>query len=133
MAETFRLEIATPDRPVLDLPVTEAEIPASTGYVGILPGHAPLLAELGNGVLTYKAAGREESLIIHEGFLEVLPDHVRVLPTSAERVTDIDVARAQQALDRALNRLMIDVGEVDKLRAQRALHRAEARLAAAGR
>lgn len=130
MAETFRLEIATPDRPVLDKQVAEAEIPASTGYLGILPHHAPLLAELGYGRLTYKAEGKEQSLIIHEGFLEVLPDHVRVLATRAENPSDIDVKRAQEALDRALNRLKADSPDIDKTRAMKAMKRAEARLAA---
>lgn len=132
MADTFRLEIATPDRPVLDKQVTEAQIPASTGYLGILPKHAPLLAELGFGKLTYKLPdGKTESIVVLEGFLEVLPDHVRVLPTAAENPSDIDVKRAQVALDRATQRLRIDVQDVDKVRAMRALKRAEARLAAA--
>lgn len=131
MAATFQLEIATPERPLLNKQVSEAQIPAETGYLGILPDHAPLLAELGNGLLTYKTDGKEESLVVHEGFIEVLPDHVRVLATSAEKVSDIDVQRAQAACDRALERMKIDVGDVDKARAKRALERAEARLAAA--
>jgi F-type H+-transporting ATPase subunit epsilon len=131
MAATFRLEIDTPDHPVLDLNVAEASIPGAEGYLGIMPDHAPLLAELGSGILTYKIEGRTESLLVHEGFVEVLPHHVRVLPVAAERITDIDVKRAQAALDRALNRLQIDVGDIDQARARRALKRAEARLDAA--
>ena len=128
MADTFRLEIATPDRPLLDKPVEEAQIPASTGYLGILPHHAPLLAELGVGKLSYKVAGKEESLLVLEGFLEVLPDHVRVLANAAENASDIDIKRAQEAYDRASKRLSIDVQDVDKARAMRALQRAQARL-----
>jgi len=128
MADTFRLEIATPDRPLLDKPVEEAQIPATTGYLGILPHHAPLLAELGVGKLSYKAGGKEESLLVLEGFLEVLPDHVRVLANAAENASDIDIKRAQDAYDRASKRLSIDVQDVDKVRAMRALKRAEARL-----
>ncbi len=128
MAETFRLEIATPDRPLLDKPVEEAQIPATTGYLGILPHHAPLLAELGVGKLSYKVAGKEESLLVLEGFLEVLPDHVRVLANAAENPSDIDITRAQEAYERASKRLSIDVEDVDKLRAMRALQRAQARL-----
>ena len=131
MADTFRLEIATPDRPLLDKPVEEAQIPATTGYLGILPHHAPLLAELGVGKLSYKAGGKEESLLVLEGFLEVLPDHVRVLANAAENPSDIDIKRAQEAYDRASQRLSIDVQDVDKARAMRALKRAEARLEAA--
>ena len=128
MADTFRLEIATPDRPLLDKPVEEAQIPATTGYLGILPHHAPLLAELGVGKLSYKVGGKEESLLVLEGFLEVLPDHVRVLANAAENASDIDIKRAQEAYDRASQRLSIDVQDVDKARAMRALRRAEARL-----
>jgi len=128
MADTFRLEIATPDRPLLDKPVEEAQIPATTGYLGILPHHAPLLAELGVGKLSYKVGGKEESLLVLEGFLEVLPDHVRVLANAAENASDIDIKRAQEAYDRASQRLSIDVQDVDKARAIRALKRAEARL-----
>ena len=133
MADTFRLEIATPDRPLLDKPVEEAQIPATTGYLGILPHHAPLLAELGIGKLSYKVGGKEESLLVLEGFLEVLPDHVRVLANAAENPSDIDIKRAQEAYDRASQRLSIDVQDVDKARAMRALKRAEARLEAAKR
>jgi len=133
MAATFRLEIATPDKPVLDRPVTEAQIPAENGYLGILPDHAPLIADLGTGPLTYKHDGREDSLLILEGWLEVNDNHVRVLASAAENVTEIDAARAQQALDRALDRLRIDASDIDKARAMRALKRAEARLAAAKR
>jgi F-type H+-transporting ATPase subunit epsilon len=131
MAATFRLEIDTPDRPVLDLNVTEASIPGAEGYLGILPDHAPMLAELGSGMLTYKIEGRLESLLVHEGFVEVLPDHVRVLPVAAEKISDIDVERAHAALDRALSRLLLDVSSIDESRARRSLKRAEARLAAA--
>ena len=131
MAATFRLEIATPDRPLLDRNVTEAQIPASNGYLGILPQHAPLVAELGVGTLSYvHEGGKLDSLLVHEGWVEVGPQHVRVLATSAENITDIDFNRAQSALERAQKRLQIDVQDVDKLRAMRALKRAEARLAA---
>jgi F-type H+-transporting ATPase subunit epsilon len=131
MAATFRLEINTPDRPVLDINVTEASLPGAEGYLGVLPDHAPLLAELGSGMLTYRVEGRTESLLVHEGFVEVLPEHVRVLAVAAERISDIDVQRAQSAMERALNRLQLHVPDIDEARARRALKRAEARLAAA--
>jgi F-type H+-transporting ATPase subunit epsilon len=83
---------------------------------------------LGVGKLSYKVGGKEESLLVLEGFLEVLPDHVRVLANAAENASDIDIKRAQDAYDRASKRLSIDVQDVDKVRAMRALKRAEARL-----
>jgi len=86
MAETFLLEVATPEKLLVREPVTEAQIPAANGYVGILPGHAALLAELGAGKLTYTASGQRRSLNVSGGWLEVADDHVRVLADTAEEV-----------------------------------------------
>ncbi len=130
MAQRFRLQIDTPERPLLDREVTEVQIPALTGYLGILSDHAPLLAELGIGTLSYTADGRQESLVVHEGFVEVQPDFVRVLAAAAERITDIDAVRAQAAYEKAQKGISIDVSEVERARAMKALKRAEARLAA---
>ncbi|MCX6592188.1 MAG: ATP synthase F1 subunit epsilon [Acidobacteria bacterium] len=128
---TFRLEIATPERPILDEQVSDAQIPASNGYLGILPQHAPLIADLSAGLLSYTASGKPESLFITDGWVEILNDRVRVLADAVENPTEIDVIRAQKALDRALERLRIDVSDVDKARALKAQKRAEARLNAA--
>jgi len=86
MAETFLLEVATPERMLVREHVSEAQIPAKDGYVGILPGHAALLSELGAGVLSYPTEGGRRSVRIEGGWLEVSNDHVRVLATSAEAV-----------------------------------------------
>jgi F-type H+-transporting ATPase subunit epsilon len=131
MAATFELEIATPERLLIRERVTEAQIPAANGYLGILPDHAPLLAELGTGELTYKVEGRQQSLAVSGGFVEVLPDHVRVLATVAERAAEIDVQRAQQSLERAQSRLGNPNMGIDIARALNAMYRAEARLRAA--
>jgi len=84
MADTFLLEVATPERLVLREQVGEAQIPAANGYVGILPGHAALLAELGAGTLSYSTGGHRRSLSVEGGWLEVAGDHVRVLADKAE-------------------------------------------------
>jgi F-type H+-transporting ATPase subunit epsilon len=84
MADTFVLEVATPERLMVRENVTDAQIPAADGYVGILPGHAALLSELGSGVLSYTANGRLRSLRVEGGWLEVLDDHARVLATTAQ-------------------------------------------------
>ncbi len=84
MADTFLLEVATPERIFVHEDVTEAQIPAANGYVGILPGHAALLSELGSGELSYTAGGRRRSLTVEGGWLEVSDDHARVLATKAE-------------------------------------------------
>jgi len=84
MADTFLLEVATPERLMVRENVSEAQIPAADGYLGILPGHAALLSELGSGVLSYSTEGRRRSLRIDGGWLEVSNDHARVLATAAE-------------------------------------------------
>ncbi len=84
MADTFLLEVATPERMVVRANVSEAQIPAANGYVGILPGHASLLSELGSGVLSYTTEGHRRSLRVDGGWLEVSNDHARVLATTAE-------------------------------------------------
>jgi F-type H+-transporting ATPase subunit epsilon len=83
VADTFLLEVATPERVVVQERVSEAQIPARNGYVGILPGHAALLSELGEGELSYMAGGRRRSVRIRGGWLEVAEDHVRVLADEA--------------------------------------------------
>ncbi|MGE5648338.1 MAG: hypothetical protein ACM336_21375 [Acidobacteriota bacterium] len=85
MADTFLLEVATPESLLVNEQVTEAQIPAANGYVGILPGHAALLAELGSGELSYVAGGRRRAMKVEGGWLEVANDHARVLATSAEK------------------------------------------------
>jgi F-type H+-transporting ATPase subunit epsilon len=81
---TFQLEVATPERLLVDAQVTEAELPGKDGYMGVLPGHAPLLSVLGTGTLTYSEGGAKKVLNIEGGFVEVLDNHVRVLADKAE-------------------------------------------------
>src|SRR6202171_4171977 len=101
MADAFQLEVATPERLIVEESVTEAQIPARDGYIGVLAGHAPLVAELQTGVLSYVTGGKPRYLAIHWGFVEVLGDRVRVLADFGERAEEIDVKRAQTALERA--------------------------------
>ena len=84
MADTFQIEIATPEKLVLDKRAEYAEIPGKDGYMGILPGHAALLSELGDGELSYTLAGKTDKLHIIGGYVEVRDDHVRVLADKAE-------------------------------------------------
>jgi len=81
----FLLEVATPESLLVRENVTEAQIPAKGGYVGILPGHAALLSELGEGKLSYTAEGRRRALTVRGGWLEVSGDHVRVLADAAQK------------------------------------------------
>jgi F-type H+-transporting ATPase subunit epsilon len=125
---TFQLEIVTPTKLVVKDAAEEAQIPGLTGYLGILPGHAPLITELGVGVITYKASGAAHTLSVAWGFAEVLPDKVTILAEAAERPQEIDVERAQKSKDRAEERLKSNDPQVDYARAEDALQRAETRL-----
>jgi F-type H+-transporting ATPase subunit epsilon len=131
MAETFQLEIATPDRLLVREQVEEAEIPLENGYIGVLPGHSPLLGEIGTGDLVYAAQGRRRHMAVSGGWVEVLGGNVRVLADSAEKADEIDAARAAEAQQRALDRLSRPPADLDVARALTALHRAQARLEAA--
>src|SRR5712675_2134870 len=106
MADTFTIEVVTPTRLVVRETVTEAQIPVRGGYIGVLPGHTPLLAEMGNGELSYHVGNRVLSCTAMGGFVEVLSDRVIVLADAAERPEEIDVPRAQAAIDRAQRRLV---------------------------
>ena len=101
MADTFLLEIATPERQLLKEQVTEAQIPGEDGYMGILPGHAPLVSRLKPGILSYNLNGKDEAVAIHGGFLEVAQDHVRVLVDGGVKAGEVDLAAAQEKFRQA--------------------------------
>jgi F-type H+-transporting ATPase subunit epsilon len=106
IADSIELEVVTPERQLVKESVTEAQVPAKEGYIGVLPGHAPLLSLLGSGPLTYTPkSGSRKVLAIHGGFVEVLPDHIRVLANLAERAEEIDLEKARAALKQANERL----------------------------
>jgi F-type H+-transporting ATPase subunit epsilon len=114
--------------------VNEAQIPVLGGYIGVLPGHTPLLAEMGVGELSYRDGNRVYSCTASGGFVEVLADRVIVLADAAERAEEIDVPRAQAALDRAQKRLgNPNDPNVDWKRATAALERAQVRLQVAAK
>jgi F-type H+-transporting ATPase subunit epsilon len=134
MADTFQLEVVTPARQVVREAVSEAQIPVLGGYIGVLPGHTPLLAEIGIGELSYHVGNRVVSCTAIGGFVEVLSDRVIVLADSAERAEEINVARAEAARDRALKRLAtLNDPNVDWKRAEESLQRAQVRLQVAAR
>jgi F-type H+-transporting ATPase subunit epsilon len=134
MADTFQLEIVTPEKAVVREAATEAQIPGKQGYLGILPGHAPLITELAVGEITYKKpGGGEEHLAVAWGFAEVLPDKVIILAETAERAEEIDVARALEQKKRAEERLHSQNPDTDFDRARIALERAVIRIQVANR
>jgi F-type H+-transporting ATPase subunit epsilon len=128
MTDTFQLEIVTPEKKVVDTAATEAQIPGKNGYLGVLPGHAPLITELSVGEVTFRDGGQEQRLAVAWGFAEVLPDKVTILAETAERPGEIDVERARKAKQRAEQRLTSGDTNVDVERSLDALHKAETRL-----
>jgi len=133
MADTFQLEIVTPEKLVVKDRAEEMQIPGKKGYLGILPGHAPLISELSVGQISYRNGSETHHLCVAWGFAEVLPDKVTILAETAERGEDVDCERARKARERAEQRLTSGDPEVDVPRAQDALARANARLEAAGK
>ena len=102
MADTFQFQLVSPERMLVDEQVSEAQIPAAEGYIGVMPGHAPLMSELKpGGVLTYKGSGGEKTLAVYGGFVEVLPERTRVLADAAEFSTEINADKARQRLAEA--------------------------------
>ncbi len=130
LPESIQLIVVTPERQLLQETVVEVTIPGLDGELGILPGHAPLITELGIGEMKYKMAvdGEAVPLAILRGFAEVLPDRVTVLAETAERATEIDLARAEAALARAQKRLASSDTNIDWDRASIALQRAVIRI-----
>lgn len=134
MADLLQLEIVTPEKKVVEARAEEVQIPGKNGYLGILPGHAPLITELGIGVLTYRTNGEPHFLTIMNGYAEVLPDRVIVLAEISELATEIDVERCRAALERAQGMLAKSTSpDVDWQRAQAALERAMVRLQVAAK
>jgi F-type H+-transporting ATPase subunit epsilon len=132
MAETIQLEVVTPERQVLDEQAEYIEIPALTGYIGVLPGHAPLITELSVGEISYRTGAATRRLAVAWGFAEVLAHKVTILAETAERAEEIDVARAQAAKHRAEEAIRA-AGAEGNPEAQAALQRAAARLEVAGK
>jgi F-type H+-transporting ATPase subunit epsilon len=131
MPDTLELEVATPERELVREQVTEVQVPAAQGYIGVLPGHAPLMSALGIGTLTYVVGGAKRHLSVHGGFLEILENHVRVLADVAERAEEIDIQRAKAALERSQREALNPAIGVDPAVALAATLRARARLATA--
>ena len=142
LPEAIELVVVTPERQLLRETVVEVEIPGKGGQLGILPGHAPLMTELGIGVLSYKTTTSSKPVVIAvvQGFAEVLPDRVtvlavevqadqvRILAETAERAEEIDLARAEAAKARAEKRLSSNDSNIDWDRAVIALQKSLIRI-----
>ena len=131
--EKLDLEIVTPERLVLSETVDELVLPGSEGYLGVLPGHAPLLTALVPGAISYRAGGRKRLLAVSGGFVEILRGRVTVLAETCERAEEIDVERAQRAKKRAEAILKGQASESEFRRAEVKLKKALTRIQVHGR
>lgn len=126
---TIQFDLVTPERTVISRPVEMVVAKTTVGEIGILPGHAPLVATLGIDILRFKEAEETREVAVHGGFLEVTPERVVVLAEAAEFPEEIDVDRALAAKERAERRLAEkNTEEIDFIRAELALQRAMNRL-----
>ncbi len=128
MADSFQLEIVTPEKMVVRDNAESIQIPGLNGYLGVLPGHAPLITELGAGEIAYRANGQSHRYAVAWGFAEVLQDRVTVLAETVERADEIDVARAQRDLASAEEFLRSAQTEDDFAHASGKIRVAQARI-----
>ena len=131
MAKSLKLQLVTPDRSIFEGEVDEFTAPGAVGPFTVLYNHTPIVSALVPGSFRWKESGREEKLLIGGGFLEFHENAAVVLASSAERVQDIDIARAEASMQRAEERLQHPVdGTIDYDRARASRDRAKARIAA---
>ncbi len=130
MSDKIELEIVTPERRVVSEVVDEVVLPSELGYMGVRPGHAPLLTRLQAGEVSYNVDGGERILAISGGFAEVLHHRLSILAETCEPVEEIDVERAKSARDRAETRLKAQAPETEFERAAVSLRRAINRISA---
>jgi F-type H+-transporting ATPase subunit epsilon len=132
LPDSIELIIVTPERQLLREAVVEVTLPGAEGQLGVLPGHAPLITELGIGELSYQAKDSSESVpvAVISGFAEILGDRVTVLAETAERPEEIDIPRAEEAKKRAEQRLAAAASDsnIDWGRAAVALQRSLIRI-----
>lgn len=132
-SNSLRVRLVTPERTLFDATAEAVELPAKNGYMEVLYGHAPLLAELGAGdVRTHGGPEGDQTYNVSWGFVEVLPERVTILANDALKPAEIDVDRAQHQLDRGLQ-MWKDAGESEEAydEALRVITEAEAKLATA--
>ncbi|MGD8991647.1 MAG: F0F1 ATP synthase subunit epsilon [Desulfobacterales bacterium] len=135
MAANIHLEVVTPEKIIVSEEAQIVASPGSEGEFGVLIGHTPFLTSLKTGMIRYTdASAKEHFVFVSGGFAEALPDKVTVLAESAEVSTDIDVKRAQEALERAKKRLAEERSreDIDFARAKASLERATVRIRIAG-
>lgn len=133
LPDHLTIEIVTPDRAIVHETVDEAGLPGAEGYLGVLPGHTPLLVKLQVGEIWFRRGSEKTYLHAAFGFAEILPDRIRILARTAERADEIDLERAEAAASRARERLASSASDVDFERARISLLKSLSRLDVARR
>lgn len=129
MSKAIKLSIVAPDRSVVDEPVASVIAPGSEGYFGVLVGHVPMVVGLKAGLVEFlDESGQHHYVTVSGGFAEVGPDRVNILADAAERAQEIDVDRAERALDNARKALRGEVSGTTSEEATAELERAVNRL-----
>ena len=136
MAETNQIQVrlVTPDRTLVDQTATAVELPTVSGYIEVLPGHAPLLSELGSGeVRLHGGEAGEQKYHVSWGFVEVLPERVTILADAAQKPEEIDTNAAKQELDEG-HKMWNEAGDSEDkyTEANEVIADAESKLASAG-
>jgi F-type H+-transporting ATPase subunit epsilon len=122
-------ELVTPDHAIVTEQVDEVQLPGAQGYIGVLPGHTPLLTQLAVGELWYRKGEQKTYVSVAFGLAEVLPDRVTILARDAERAEEIDAVRAEAARQKATSELARPHASTDDIdRARIALLKSIARL-----
>jgi F-type H+-transporting ATPase subunit epsilon len=133
LPEKIQLDIVSPERAVLSEAVDEVILPGYDGYLGVRPGHAPLLTTLKIGEIKIRKGRETQHLAVSWGFAEILGDRVAILAETAEKAEEIDLPRAQRARDRALQEMKRSDPDVDFRRAEVALEKALIRIQVASK
>lgn len=128
MAETLQVKVITPDRVFYEGEVSMIEFRTTEGDIGVYPRHIPLTCIIAPGVLVLHEASGEKRAALHSGFVEILPDRITMLAEAVEWPDEIDKNRAEEAKIRAERRLSGSEGGIDVARAENALARALLRL-----
>lgn len=126
--DNFRLKIITPERIFFDKDAYMVELNTTEGEIGVYAGHIPTTCIIKPGILTIRMDGEEKEAALHSGFIQILPDSVTILAEVIEWPEEIDLHRAEAAMERAKERIAHRTSETDIARAETALLRAMARI-----
>ena len=132
MAKSFKVVIVTPDKTAYEGDAISATIPGLAGYIGVWANHAPLVGAVAPGLVGLKIdeAGSEKYFSVGTGFVEISDNVVNLMTDTCEIGEEIDVVRAEEALERARERLTSMQMDLDRERARMAVSRAQARISA---